>query len=96
MIGSLDERDVIRSEAVQEVLGEVLKQLEEEEAKIDAWVQAERIKASMESTGKNRPSSEGSCERPDFDGRAVEDDDLVMPEVPADETVTDPIASSEE
>ena len=27
----------------------------------------ERIKASMESTGKNRPSSEGSSEMPDFD-----------------------------
>ena len=31
-------------------------------------MQAERTKASMEFTGKSRPSSEDSSERPDFDG----------------------------
>ena len=40
-IGFPCEQDVIRSGAEQEVLGEVLKQLEEEEAEIDAWMQAE-------------------------------------------------------
>ena len=40
-IGFLDEQDVIRSEAVQEIPGEVLKQLGEEEAEIDPWMQAE-------------------------------------------------------
>ena len=33
-------------------------------------MQAERTKASMEFTGKSRPSSEDSSERPDFDGGA--------------------------
>ena len=69
-IGFLGEHDVIRSGVVQEVQGEVLKQLEEEEAEIDAWMQAERTKASMVSTRKSRPSSEDSSKRPDFDSRA--------------------------
>ena len=69
-IGFLCEWDIIRSGVVQEVPGEVLKQLEEEEVEIDAWMQAERTKASMESTGKSRPSSEDSSKRPDFDGGA--------------------------
>ena len=43
---------------------------EEEEAEIDACMQVERMKASVESTGKSRPSSEDSNERPDFDSRA--------------------------
>ncbi|XXG85564.1 hypothetical protein AAC387_Pa11g0617 [Persea americana] len=60
--------DIIRLGAVQEVPGEVLKQLEVEEAETDVWMQVERTKASMESTGKSRPSSEDSSERPDFDG----------------------------
>ena len=64
--GFLDEKDVIRSELVQEDLREVLKQMEEEEDEIDAWMQVERIKAFMKSIGKSRPSSEGSSERPDF------------------------------
>ena len=67
MIDFLDEQDVIRSEAVQEVPDEVLKRLEEEEAEIEAWMQVDQIKASMEPTSKSRPSSEGSSERPDFD-----------------------------
>ena len=45
-----------------------MEQLAEEEAKVAAWIQAERAKASMESTGKSRPSSEDPGERPDFDG----------------------------
>ncbi|XXG89123.1 hypothetical protein AAC387_Pa12g1203 [Persea americana] len=49
---------------------EVLAFLSEEEAEVAAWIQAERAKASMESTGKSRPSSEDSGERPDFDGAA--------------------------
>ncbi|XXG42063.1 hypothetical protein AAC387_Pa01g2413 [Persea americana] len=57
-------------ELYKEVPGEVLKQLEEEEAKIDAWIQADRAKASMESTGKSRLSSEDFSERLDFDGGA--------------------------
>ena len=65
-IGFLNEQDVIRSEAVQEVPSEVLEQLEEE-AEIDAWMQAERRRVSVESTSKNRLSSEGSSERPYFD-----------------------------
>ena len=70
-IGFLDDQDVIRSGAAQEVPGEVLKQLEEEEeAEIVDCIQAERTKASMESTGKCRPSSEDSSERPDFDSGA--------------------------
>ena len=44
--------------------------MEEEEAEIDAWMQAEQTKASMESTGKSRPFSEDSSERPDFDSGA--------------------------
>ena len=55
---------------MQEVPIKVLKQLEEEEAEINAWMQAEWIKASMESTGKSRPSSEDSSERPVFDSGA--------------------------
>ncbi|KAJ8615401.1 hypothetical protein MRB53_034773 [Persea americana] len=39
-----------------------------EEAEVAAWIQAERAKASMESTCKSRPSIEDSGERPDFDG----------------------------
>ena len=35
-IGFLDDQDVIGSGVVQEILGEVLKQLAEEEAEIDA------------------------------------------------------------
>ena len=69
-IGILGEQDVIRSGVVQEVPGEVLKQLEEEEAEIDAWMQAEQMKASMESTGKSRPSNKDSSEKPDFDSGA--------------------------
>ena len=49
-------------------MGEVLKQLEEEEAELSAWMQTEQRRASTESTGKSRPSSEGSTERPNFDG----------------------------
>ncbi|XXG62801.1 hypothetical protein AAC387_Pa05g1107 [Persea americana] len=59
-------------------------------------MQAERTKASMESTGKSRPSSEDSSKRSDFDGRAVEDDDLIAPGVLANEAVMDPIVASEE
>ena len=70
MIGFLGEQDVIRLGAVQEVPGDVLKQLDEEEAEVDAWMQVERMKASMESTGKSRPSSDGSSERPNFDNGA--------------------------
>ena len=47
-----------------------MEQLVEEEAEVAAWIQAERAKASMESTGKSRPSNEDSGERPDFDGGA--------------------------
>ena len=68
--GFLEDQDVIRSGAAQEIPGEVLEQLAEEEAEVAAWIQAERAKASMESTGKSRPSSEDSGERPDFDGGA--------------------------
>ncbi|XXG82677.1 hypothetical protein AAC387_Pa10g0577 [Persea americana] len=106
-------QDVIRSGAAQEIPSEVLEQLIEEEAEVAAWIQAERAKASMESTGKSRPSSEDSGERPDFDGGACtssnsshrskrrigqrqRDDGLMMPEVPADEVVTDPIVAFEE
>ena len=45
-----------------------MEQHAEEEAKVVAWIQAERAKASMESISKSRPSSEDSSERPDFDG----------------------------
>ncbi|XXG41994.1 hypothetical protein AAC387_Pa01g2353 [Persea americana] len=115
----LEEQDVIRSGAVQEIPGEVLEQLAEEEAEVATWIQAERAKASMESTGKSRPSSEDSGERLDFDGgegasssssrrskrkrghrrsqrRHEKDDGSMMPEVPTDEAVTDPIVASEE
>ena len=57
--GFLEEQDVIRSGAAQEIPGEVLEQLAEE-AEVAAWIQAERAKASMESTGKSRPSSDDS------------------------------------
>ena len=33
-------------------------------------MQLERMTASVESTGKSKPSSEGSCERPDSDSGA--------------------------
>ncbi|XXG68859.1 hypothetical protein AAC387_Pa06g1856 [Persea americana] len=66
--GFLEEQDVIRLGAAQEIPGEVLEQLADEEAEFPAWIQAERAKASMESTGKSRQSSEDSGERPDFDG----------------------------
>ncbi|KAJ8627582.1 hypothetical protein MRB53_020889 [Persea americana] len=66
--GFLEEQDVIRLGAAQEIPSEVLEQLAEEEAEVAAWIQAERAKASMESTGKIRSSSEDSGERPDFDG----------------------------
>ncbi|XXG53638.1 hypothetical protein AAC387_Pa03g1703 [Persea americana] len=92
--GFLEDQDVIRSGAAHEIPSEVLEQLAEE-AEVAAWIQEERAKASMESTGKSRPSGEDSIERPDFDGGA-EDDDMMMPEVPADEAVTDPIVASEE
>ena len=69
-IGFLCEQDVFNSGAIQEVPSEVLKQLVEEEAEVDAWMQVDRIMASMESTGKSRPSSEDTSERPDFDGGA--------------------------
>ncbi|XXG47533.1 hypothetical protein AAC387_Pa02g2167 [Persea americana] len=153
-IGFLDDRDVIRSGVAQEIPGEVLEQLTEEEAEVVAWIQAKRAKASMESTGKSRPSNEDFSKRPDFDGgagtsskssrrskrrrgqhrnkrrhedspnlevpstiaeEASGDDDeplekrsrgekissdkdngLVMPEVSADEAVTDPVVASEE
>ncbi|XXG59346.1 hypothetical protein AAC387_Pa04g1448 [Persea americana] len=152
--GFLEDQYVIRSGAAQEIPGEVLEQLAEEEAEVAAWIQAERAKASMESTGKGRPSGEDSGERPNFDGGAGtssnssrrskrrrgqrrsqrrhenspdleipstivkeasrdddeppekrsreeetiddEDDGLMMPEVPADEAVTDSIVASEE
>ncbi|XXG76922.1 hypothetical protein AAC387_Pa08g1182 [Persea americana] len=68
--GFLEDQDVIRSGAAQEIPGEVLEQLTEEEAKVAAWMQAERAKASMEFTGKSKPSVEDSIERPDFDGGA--------------------------
>ncbi|XXG62736.1 hypothetical protein AAC387_Pa05g1049 [Persea americana] len=61
---------VRRSGAAQEIPSEVLEQLVEEEAEVTAWIQAERAKASMESIGKSRPSSEASGERPDFNGGA--------------------------
>ncbi|XXG62824.1 hypothetical protein AAC387_Pa05g1128 [Persea americana] len=153
-IGFLEEQDVVRLEAAQEIPGEVLEQLAEKEAEVATWIQAERAKASMESTGKSIPSSEDSGERPDFDGgegassslsrkgkrrrghrrsqrrhesspdleipstiveeasgdddgppekrsRAEEtiddeDDGSMIPEVPTDEAVTDPIVASEE
>ena len=66
----LEDQDVIRSGAAQEIPGEVLEQLAEEEAEVAAWIQAERAKASMESIGKSGPSSEDSSERPDFDSGA--------------------------
>lgn len=66
----LEDRDVIRSRSTQEIPGEVLEQLAEEETEVAAWIQAERAKASMESTGKSRPSSEDSGERLDSDGGA--------------------------
>ncbi|XXG85663.1 hypothetical protein AAC387_Pa11g0700 [Persea americana] len=66
--GFLEDQDVIRSGTAQEIPGEVLEQLAEEETEVAAWIQAEQAKASMESTGKRRPSSEDSGERPDFDG----------------------------
>ncbi|KAJ8615015.1 hypothetical protein MRB53_004217 [Persea americana] len=69
-IGFLDDQDVIRSGATQEIPGEVLEQLAEKKAEVAAWIQAERAKASMESTGKSRPSGEDSSERSDFDGGA--------------------------
>lgn len=69
-IGFLNEQDVIGSGAAQRIPSEVLKQLEEEEVEIDAWMQAEHSKASMESTGKSRPSNEDSSERPDVDSGA--------------------------
>ncbi|KAJ8627468.1 hypothetical protein MRB53_020775 [Persea americana] len=69
-IGFLNDQDVIRSGAAQEIPGEVLEQLTEEEAEVAAWIQAERAKAFMGSTGKSRPSSEDSSERPTFDGGA--------------------------
>ena len=47
-----------------------MEQLAEEETEVAAWIQAERAKASMESTGKSRPSNEDSSGRPDFDGGA--------------------------
>jgi len=50
---------------VQEIPGEVLEQLTEEEAEVNAWMQAERVKVSIESTGKSRSSNEESSERPD-------------------------------
>ena len=40
-IGFLEDRDVIRSGAAQEIPGEVLEQLAEEEADVAAWIQAE-------------------------------------------------------
>ncbi|KAJ8640095.1 hypothetical protein MRB53_016789 [Persea americana] len=61
-IGFLKDQDVIRSGAAQEIPGEVLEQLVEEETEVAAWIQAERAKASMESTGKGKPSSEDSSE----------------------------------
>ena len=47
-----------------------MEQLAEEEAEVPAWIQTERAKASMESTGKSKPSSEDFGEMPDFDGGA--------------------------
>ena len=69
-IGFLDDQDVIRSGAAQEVPDEVLEQLAEEEAEVDAWMQAERTKASMGSTDRSRPSGEDSGERLHFDSGA--------------------------
>ncbi|XXG85704.1 hypothetical protein AAC387_Pa11g0738 [Persea americana] len=149
--GFLEDQDVIRSGAAQEIPDEVLEQLAEEEAEVAAWIQAERAKASMESTGKSRPFGEDFGERPDFDsgegtssnsssrskrtrgqhrsqrrhesspdleipftiaeeasgdddeppekrsqGAKIKDDDSMMPKVPADEAVTDPVVASEE
>ena len=45
-----------------------MEQLAEEEAEVADWIQVERAKASMESTGRSRSSSEDSGKRPDFDG----------------------------
>ncbi|KAJ8634480.1 hypothetical protein MRB53_008747 [Persea americana] len=100
--GFLEDQDVIRSGAAQEIPDEVLEQLAEEEAEVAAWIQAEWAKASMESTGKSKPSSEDSGEMLYFDGGACtssnssQDDGMMMPKVPADEEVTDPIVASEE
>ena len=69
-IGFLEEQDVIRSGAAQEISAEVLRQLEEEEVEIDTWMQAERMKASMGSTGRSGPSSEEPSGSPDFDSEA--------------------------
>ncbi|XXG73209.1 hypothetical protein AAC387_Pa07g2168 [Persea americana] len=119
--GFLKDQDVIRSGAAQEIPDEVLEQLAEEEAEVAAWIQAVRAKASMESTGKSRPSGEEFArgqismagrvlpaeasgdddELPEKRSRGEEtvddeDDGLMMPEVPADEAVTDPIVASKE
>ena len=66
--GFLEDQDVIRSGAAQEIPDKVLEQLAEEEAEVATWIQAERAKASMGSTGKIKPSSEEFGEMPDFDG----------------------------
>ncbi|XXG42078.1 hypothetical protein AAC387_Pa01g2426 [Persea americana] len=66
----LNDWDVIKSGAIQEIPGEVLEQLAEEEAEVDAWMQAEGTKASMESTSKSRSFSEESNKRPDSEGGA--------------------------
>ncbi|WP_211372206.1 hypothetical protein, partial [Flagellimonas olearia] len=50
-IGFLGDQGVIGSEAVREVPDEALEQLEQEEAEIDAWMQAAQRRASAESTG---------------------------------------------
>ena len=47
-----------------------MEQLEEEEAEFDAWMQASQGRASVESTGKSRPSSDESSGKPDSDSGA--------------------------
>ncbi|MDL1139804.1 hypothetical protein PS029_20785 [Yersinia pestis] len=69
-IGFLGDQGVIGSEAVREIPDEALEQLEQEEAELGAWMQAAQRQASVESTGKSRPSSEESSGKPDSDSGA--------------------------
>ncbi|WP_440998374.1 hypothetical protein, partial [Cysteiniphilum litorale] len=69
-IGYLRDEDIVGPGAGQGVPGEVLSQLEEEEADFVAWMQAERVRPSMGSTGRSGPSSEDSGERPILDSGA--------------------------
>ncbi|KAJ8614974.1 hypothetical protein MRB53_021859 [Persea americana] len=61
--GFLEEQDVIRSGAAQEIPGEVLEQLAEEEAEVAAWIQAERAKLPWSLLGASSSSSRWSKRR---------------------------------